>query len=73
MILMDLEKIFKLSTKERLDLIEKIWDSIETDSIQLTHAQKEELDNKLERHKSGKAKYYTWEEVKVKLAQKRKE
>ncbi len=46
--------------------------SQDQENIELTDAIKEELDRRLKRHKDGSAKYYTWEEVKEKLAQIRK-
>jgi putative addiction module component (TIGR02574 family) len=46
------EDILQLSLAERLDLVEKIWDSIEADPelLPLTQAQREELDRRLEAH-----------------------
>ncbi|WP_424001414.1 addiction module protein [Maribacter sp. IgM3_T14_3] len=43
----------------------------EEENIELTDAIKEELDRRLERHRDGTAKYYSWEEVKKMLAEKR--
>jgi len=36
-----------LSTRERLDLIGEIWDSIDTEAVPLTTAQETELDRRL--------------------------
>jgi putative addiction module component (TIGR02574 family) len=63
----ELEEILKLSAAERILAIEKIWDSIEPNEINVTTAQKEELDKRLERHKAGKTKFHTWEEIKKQL------
>jgi putative addiction module component (TIGR02574 family) len=41
------------------------------ENIELTDAIKEELDRRLKRHINGNAKYYSWEEVKKMLAEKR--
>ncbi|WP_081868482.1 MULTISPECIES: addiction module protein [Flavobacteriaceae] len=41
------------------------------ENIELTDTIKEELDRRLERHFDGSAKYYSWEEVKKMLAEKR--
>jgi putative addiction module component (TIGR02574 family) len=40
--------ISRLSAGERLDLIGRLWDSLETDDIALTPAQHVELDRRLE-------------------------
>lgn len=69
---MDIQEIKKMSQSKRILLAQEIWDSIEGDSIELTDAIKKELDSRLERHKAGKTKYYTLDEVKSMLAEKRK-
>lgn len=62
-----LQDILKLSTKERLQIIEEIWDSISDEDLQPTTAQKVELDRRLNRLKSGEETLKTWAEVKSKL------
>jgi putative addiction module component (TIGR02574 family) len=37
-----------LSPDERLDLIEKLWDSLSDDDVPLTDAQRQELDHRLD-------------------------
>jgi putative addiction module component (TIGR02574 family) len=37
-----------LSPEERLDLLEKLWDSLEPSQIPVTEAQKRELDRRLD-------------------------
>lgn len=69
---MDIQEYKKLSPSKRILLAQEIWDSIDGESIELTDAIKKELDSRLERHKSGKSKYYTLDEVKSMLAEKRK-
>jgi putative addiction module component (TIGR02574 family) len=39
--------IDRLSPQERLDLIERLWESLETESLALTPAQQAELDRRL--------------------------
>lgn len=40
--------IAKLSPTERLELLEKLWDSLSPEAIPLTDAQREELDRRLD-------------------------
>lgn len=40
--------IEKLTAAERLDLIERLWDSLSDDDIPLSKAQEEELDRRLD-------------------------
>lgn len=49
-------KIQDLSIKERIELVEDIWDSIvaEQESIPLTEAQKKELDQRLSEYRINK-------------------
>ena len=60
-----------LSTKERLDLIEQLWDSLSDDDLELTTAQKTELDRRLTDLDNDIAKGrplgVPWESVKAKL------
>lgn len=69
---MDIQEIKKMSQSKRILLAQEIWDSINEDSIELTDAIKKELDNRLERHRLGKANYHTLDEVKAMLVDKRK-
>jgi putative addiction module component (TIGR02574 family) len=40
--------IEQLTPRERLDLIERLWDSLSDDDVPLTDAQREELDHRLD-------------------------
>ena len=40
--------IAKLSPKERLELLEQLWDSLSPEAIPMTNAQTEELDRRLD-------------------------
>lgn len=63
-----LKDILKLSVAERILLAEAIWDSIATETdIELTEAQKREIDKRLSLYEKGETKTYTWEEVKHRL------
>ena len=63
------EDILQLSIDERLDLVEKIWDSItdSDDPLPLTNAQRAELDRRLQAHAQNPDEVETWNEVKSKI------
>jgi putative addiction module component (TIGR02574 family) len=59
--------IRKLSVAERLILVEEIWDSIasEQERLELTEAQKQELDRRLDSYRASPEDGSSWEEVKT--------
>jgi putative addiction module component (TIGR02574 family) len=62
-------EIRSLPVPERLILVEQIWDSIAEDQeqIELTDAQKAELDRRLAAHEDSPESGATWEEVEKRL------
>ncbi len=64
-----INQILQLSISERLELIENIWNSIAdmTDEIELTEAQKQELDYRLELYEQNSEIGSNWEEVKQRI------
>ena len=64
---MNINDILKLSAAERILLIEKIWDSLNTNDLEISEAHKKELDKRLARLKKGETKFYKWEDVKLRL------
>ena len=64
-----------LSTEEKLDLVEELWESIRQDaSIALSDAHKKVLDEREAEILSGNAKLLSWDEVmeRVNLSRKKK-
>ncbi len=61
--------IDKLSTAERILLVEELWDSIADDAEQLplTEAQKKDLERRLEAYEKNPKAGSSWEEVKARL------
>jgi len=61
------EQAKKLSIAERINLVEEIWDSIaeENGCFELSEAQKEELDRRLESFRANPSQGRTWEEIKT--------
>ncbi|MEO8088462.1 MAG: addiction module protein [Bacteroidota bacterium] len=62
-----LESILKLSTLERITLIEQIWDSIDKEDIPITSSLEKELNKRLTRLEKGETEFSSWNEVKKKL------
>jgi len=61
--------IEKLSTDERLRLIEALWESLRKrpGALPLTSAQREELDRRLDEIDQGDTATISWDEVKQRL------
>jgi len=59
------EEAKKLSVAERILLVEEIWDSIAEDNgcFELSDAQKQELDRRLESFRANPSQSRTWEEI----------
>ena len=60
------EEAKKLPVPERIALVEEIWDSIAEDNgcFELTDAQKEELDRRIQSQQENPHPGRTWEEIK---------
>lgn len=51
-----------------LHLIQELAENYQTqEEMELSQAQKDELDKRLERYKKGETQFYTWEETKAKI------
>lgn len=59
----------RLSVAERLDLIEKIWDSITAtpEEVPVTEAQRQDLQRRLDAYRDNPKAGSPWEEVKARL------
>ena len=59
------EEAKKLSIAERINLVEEIWDSIaeENGCFELSEAQKQELDRRLDSYRANPSRGRTWEEI----------
>jgi putative addiction module component (TIGR02574 family) len=64
------QNILKLSTPERLLLLEQFWNSIPSNEIAMKDSHKKELDKRLLRMNRGETKFFTWDEVKKNLRNK---
>jgi putative addiction module component (TIGR02574 family) len=63
------DEIIRLSPRERLSLIEQLWDSLSNADIPLTAAQKAELERRLATFEDDRAQAVTWDSLKAELAQ----
>ncbi len=62
-------EIRELPVSERIDLVERIWDSIVEDQgqVELTDAQKAELDRRLAEREESPERGSSWDDVKKRL------
>ena len=62
-------EILKLNIADRIQLVEDIWDSISTSTqeIDITEAQKIELENRLDTFEKNLNSGSTWDEVKERI------
>lgn len=69
-----IDEILNLGVKERLELIEEIWDSIAThpEAIHLTSAQRRELDRRKREHSRDPSKARPWTEIHNRLEKRNK-
>ena len=65
------DDVTRLSVRERLDLIGQLWDSLAEDDVQLTAAQRAELDRRLATLENDRSRAVTWEELKTDLSSRR--
>ena len=68
---MSITDILNLSSAEKILLVEQIWDSLDTNELEMTSAQKEELDRRIALDKSDKMSWHSWNDVQSYLQAKR--
>lgn len=63
----------KLNIPDRILLVEEIWDTIaeENQAFELSEAQKEELDRRLDSPRDGSRQGRTWDEIKAEFMKSR--
>ena len=62
----------QLSVAERIQLVEDIWDSIAvegSEAVQLTDAQRQELQRRVQAHDADPSSALHWEQVRAELLQ----
>ena len=71
MVLPELE-IDRLTPEERLELIERLWDSLSSDQVDLTSAQQAELDRRLDDLDARPEAAMSWDEALRRLRERTK-
>ncbi len=65
-------EIEKLSPQERLDLIGRLWDSLDADDLPLTPAQADEINRRLATADADMAASVPWEALRTELGNRRR-
>jgi putative addiction module component (TIGR02574 family) len=67
--MVDLDLLKDLSVAERILYVEEIWDSIAVDQkvVEITEAQRQELDQRLSNHEENPDTIFTGDEVKARI------
>jgi putative addiction module component (TIGR02574 family) len=60
-------ELARLSPQERLNLIERLWESLVDSDVPVTAEQKEELERRLSDFQSDSTQAVTWEELRADL------
>lgn len=56
-----------LSAAEKVELLDVVWESLESDALSLTDAQRNELDRRIERHQQNPSDLIPWDRVRASL------
>ena len=63
-------QIESLSTTEKVELLDAVWESLDADALSLTEAQSAELDCRIARHEQNPSDVIPWEQVRAGLFKK---
>ena len=64
------DQINSLSTAEKAELLDTVWESLEADAVSLTDAQRAELDYRIARHEQNPSDVIPWQQVRAGLFKK---
>ena len=64
-------ELARLSPRERLDLIESLWESLDEKDVPLTDAQRAELDRRIVGFDQNGAESVPWDQLRAELRQRR--
>jgi putative addiction module component (TIGR02574 family) len=62
-----MQEILEMSVAERILMIEKIWDSIDPNTITTPASHEQELDRRLDRYQKGETSFVKWSDIKSEL------
>jgi len=65
----DIPEISKLSTPEKILLVEDLWEAIASDEslVPVPQSHREELDRRLKKHKSAQGELLSLEELRIRI------
>ena len=63
-------RIEDLSATEKIELLDLLWESLDTDDLPLTEVQRRELDDRIARQEQNPSDVIPWEQVKANLRKK---
>lgn len=63
-------EIGNLSASEKFDLLDALWESLETDELSLTDTQRDELDHRILQYERNPDAVISWEQVRAGLFKK---
>jgi putative addiction module component (TIGR02574 family) len=61
------DQIGGLSVAEKIELLDLLWESLETENVPLSEAQRAELDYRIGRHEQNPSDVIPWEQVRAGL------
>jgi putative addiction module component (TIGR02574 family) len=64
-------ELTRLSPRQRLDLTERLWESVKGEDLPLTEAQRAELDRRIEGFDQDREQSIPWERLKAELRERR--
>jgi putative addiction module component (TIGR02574 family) len=64
------KRIESLTTAEKIELLDALWESLEADEAPLTEEQRAELDYRIARHEQNPSDVIPWEQVRAGLFKK---
>jgi len=64
-------QIGNLSTAEKAELLDAVWEGLEADAASLTAEQRAELDRRIAHHERNPSDVIPWEQVTTRLLKKR--
>jgi putative addiction module component (TIGR02574 family) len=62
-------ELARLSPRQRLDLIESLWESLEDEDVPVTDAQRAELDRRIAGFDQDQEHNISWDQLKAELRQ----
>ena len=66
--MVQMQEIMEMSVAERILIIEKIWDSLDHNSIETPASHEQELDRRLARYEKGETTFFSWADIKNELS-----